>query len=87
MTPTFICLDCGRIFEEPKRWVETHGLDSPPYEKWSGCPACGGAYANAITCDICGEYITGTYAKVSDGQRICEECYIEREIGDEDTTL
>jgi hypothetical protein len=83
---TFICLDCGRIFKEPRRWVETHGLD-PPWEEWSGCPSCGGAYTEAITCDICGEYITDRYVKISDGQQICEECYIEKEIGDENNVL
>ena len=28
----YICLDCGRIFEIPRKHIETHGLDSPPYE-------------------------------------------------------
>lgn len=25
----FLCLDCQRVFEEPKEYVEKHGLDSP----------------------------------------------------------
>jgi hypothetical protein len=79
--PTFICLDCGYIFENPKWWIELHGLN-PPWEEWSGCPNCSGAYTGAIKCDICGEYITGTYVEVSDGQFICEGCYTEKEIGE-----
>lgn len=38
------CLDCGYIFEEPVVWQESHGLDTPPYEEWSGCPRCRGGY-------------------------------------------
>lgn len=40
----YTCLDCGKTFDDPKRWEERHGLDSPPYEDFSGCPYCGGAY-------------------------------------------
>lgn len=42
----FRCLDCGHVFEagEESRWVERHGFHSGPYEKWSGCPLCRGAY-------------------------------------------
>ena len=77
-----ICLDCGWIFEEPNQWVEKHNLDSPPYEKFSGCPMCDGAYTEAIECDICGKYIVETYVEVSDGQLICERCYIVKELGE-----
>lgn len=42
--PAFRCRDCGEVFDTPKEWVETHGLDYGPYERWSGCPACGGAF-------------------------------------------
>ena len=32
------CVNCGNLFEEGEQavWEETHGLDSPPYETWSG---------------------------------------------------
>lgn len=50
------CLECGHIFEEGEQavWEETHGLDTPPYEKFSGCPICKGAYEETIPCKICG---------------------------------
>lgn len=40
------CVDCGYIFEEDDRvlYTERHGLDSPPYEQWWGCPMCAGAF-------------------------------------------
>lgn len=38
------CIDCDRDFDEPKEYEERHGLDTPPYEKFNGCPYCGGAY-------------------------------------------
>lgn len=71
----YVCKDCGRIFEDAKHYTDTHGLDSPPYEGWSGCPSCGGDYGVGYTCDGCGEYIVGTYIKLQDGQRLCDNCY------------
>ena len=52
------CEECGNLFEEGEQveWVETHGLDSPPYERWSGCPICKGGYAEIKPCKICGSY-------------------------------
>ena len=57
----YTCLDCGKTFDDPKRWEERHGLDSPPYEDFSGCPYCGGAYARTILCDACGDVIASIY--------------------------
>lgn len=70
----YTCCDCGETFEEPREYVETHGLDGPPYERYYGCPYCGGSYADAIRCDGCGEYITGTYVVIGD-ERFCEGCF------------
>ena len=53
----FICLDCGSSFDEPEYFYDFHGMETPPYEVYKGCPGCGGAYTDAITCSICGEYI------------------------------
>ena len=53
----YICLDCNKLFDSPKRYVETHGLDTPPYETWTGCPSCGGSYVSATECDECGDYV------------------------------
>lgn len=78
----FICLDCGCVFDEPKHWIETHGLDSPPYEEWDGCPSCGGTYAETHKCDNCGDWINGEYVKLKNGDNFCENCYEIREIGE-----
>lgn len=79
----FVCLDCGCIFSKTKHYTETHGLDSPPYEEYNGCPECGGAYAKADMCAECGHWITGEYIKLNSGERICENCYTTYEIGEE----
>lgn len=36
----FRCDNCGTCFSEPERIVETHNLDTPPYESLSVCPSC-----------------------------------------------
>ena len=77
----YICLDCGELFEEPKHYVETHGLDYPPYEAWKGCPYCGGAYVDAFECIVCGNWVTGDYVEV-DGYVVCENCYEEEDVED-----
>lgn len=77
----YICLDCEEIFDDPKYCVEKHGLDSPPYETWNGCPHCGGwDYVEAIKCDICGNYITDDYVETIDGNIYCENCYSIKNI-------
>ena len=52
------CTECGHLFEEGEQatWEETHGLDSPPYEKWSGCPVCKGDYEEVYRCKKCGDW-------------------------------
>lgn len=79
----YICLDCGEIFEEPKYYTEKHGLDTPPYEEYRGCPVCGGGYEGAKICDICKSYITDEYIVTSNNDIICENCYIKHTIGDD----
>ena len=78
----FVCLECGNIFETPKHWEETHGLDCGPYEKWSGCNICGGAYTEAYQCDCCVKWINDDYI-IADGNRYCQNCYREVRLGDE----
>ena len=80
----FVCLECGKTFEEPTRWKETHGLDYGPYEECGGSPCCGGAYGTAFECDCCGEWITGEYIKTDNGKRFCENCIIHYELGEEE---
>lgn len=79
----FICLNCNATFEKPICWEESHGLDSPPYEKMSASPCCNDSYTNANACDCCGEFITDKYIKIGH-DRYCQDCYETFEIGDED---
>ena len=79
----FVCIDCGEVFEESKHWQERHGLDTPPYEEWTGCPQCGGSYTIAYRCDDCGEWITDEYIKIDDA-RYCSNCYQITDLGDEE---
>lgn len=70
------CSDCGHLFEEGEQeiWEERHGLDTPPYEKFSGCPLCRGNYEVADTnCKICGclEFESNLIGG------ICEDCFEE----------
>ena len=80
----FVCKECGNLFHEPEHFVESHNLDTPPYEEWYGCPSCSGPYAQAYQCDCCGEYIIYDYIKLTNGDRICGECYVPMELGEED---
>lgn len=80
----FVCSECGTLFEDPVEWEETHNLDTPPYEHFSGSPCCFSNYAVAHKCNCCEEYIVGPYIKVDSGERICDNCYRVMEIGDEE---
>lgn len=81
----FVCLECGNIFSEPTRWKEDRGecFGFPSYEEISGCPNCSGGYTKAYQCNCCGEWITGDYIKVEDGNRYCENCFMHMELGEE----
>lgn len=39
----FRCLECGAKFKETLELTETHGLDTPPFEKRYVCPECRGS--------------------------------------------
>ena len=68
----FKCCECGNLFEEGEQavWEERHGLDSPPYETWSGCPVCHGDYEEAYQCKKCGDWHSKD--ELYDGW--CESC-------------
>ena len=84
LNPEFICLECGTLFDEPRKFVERHGLDSPPYEEYGGCPACGGAYTRTVSCDGCGKPITGDYVKIGPtGDCFCDQCYMLKSLEDD----
>ena len=71
----YLCLDCERVFDDPTAYLERHNLDTAPYEQWTGCPYCGGAYVDAMACDLCNHWITDEYIELKDGTVICEHCY------------
>lgn len=69
----FICLDCGATFHEPDEKVfdrECYGDDPKPV-----CPACGcHEIAEAVKCDICGEYFE-EFDLNNDGElMLCDAC-------------
>lgn len=71
---SYICLDCGRIFEdgEQKNWSESRGefWGVSCSEEMSGCPDCGGDYEEAKQCEVCGKDCCSedlTYG-------VCNEC-------------
>ena len=66
------CCDCGNLFEEGEQavWEERHGLDTPPYETWSGCPVCNGDYEEVYQCKKCGDWHSED--ELYDGW--CESC-------------
>ena len=69
------CENCGHLFEEGEQavWEEKHGLDTPPYEKWDGCPLCRGGYEEVHQCKECDEWHTED--ELYDGW--CEKCLRE----------
>ena len=69
------CENCGHLFEEGEQavWEERHGLDTPPYEKWDGCPMCKGDYEEVHQCQECGEWHTED--ELYEGW--CEKCLRE----------
>ena len=69
------CCECGNLFEEGEQavWEERHGLDSPPYETWSGCPVCKGDYEEVHQCKECGDWHSED--ELYDGW--CEKCLRE----------
>ena len=69
------CESCGHLFEEGEQavWEERHGLDTPPYEQWSGCPICKGGYEEVRQCKECGDWHTEN--ELYEGW--CEKCLRE----------
>ena len=52
------CENCKRVFENEDaiEITETHGMETPPYEKFYVCPYCHGQFETANKCRVCGEY-------------------------------
>lgn len=82
---TFVCLECGEVFDKPIELKDDRGecFGFPAYENFSVCPYCHGAYTEAHRCDCCGEWITDDYIKVGN-ERFCNNCFLHYDLGDED---
>ena len=76
----YLCIECGALFDEPRRTIETHGLDGPPYEVWNVCPECGGAYVETVRCHMCADWITSDYVELNNGSIFCSDCYVVKNI-------
>ena len=72
---TYICLDCGEIFDEPQMICETHyELDEKPCETFYVCPHCGeGDFEEARICEVCGEYMPESQSAYC----LCAKCEAE----------
>lgn len=69
----YLCEECGAVFEEPRIFYDTHGLPTPPYEKWAQCPKCRSTKIDeAEQCSRCGRY----EAELHKG-RLCEFCFTD----------
>ena len=71
---TYICVDCGHIFEEGEQAVrvEHHPYgDTTADEEWAACPVCGGDYEEAGVCKCCGGHF---YADDLIAGYYCKEC-------------
>ncbi len=70
------CNECGRLFDTPNHYFETHGLDTPPYEEIFACPYCDSfSYEETDVCDVCGK-TDYAHRFVRSGQRtVCMECW------------
>jgi hypothetical protein len=71
---SYICLDCGHIFDEGEQisFQEAMGerFGEKVYRKISGCPICGGEYEETKPCAICGS--EQLEEDLNGG--ICDEC-------------
>lgn len=80
----FVCLECGCVFDEPRTFKETHGLEHGPYETWHGCPVCGGAYDEQVYCEGCGEYMPASEAHETKAGYFCDDCYYDNGLTEDD---
>lgn len=72
----YYCPDCKNTFDEPRRYVETHGFTYGPGEHWAVCPYCGNpGWGDTVYCAECGE--PHLAEELTDD--LCEECYAEVE--------
>ena len=69
MMTKFICLHCGRVFDEPHNRYNRRWSDSDDSEQY--CPNCGSEdFEEASQCSICGSW--HSYDALKGG--VCEDC-------------
>lgn len=67
----YICLECGAVFEQPKRTIERFEHSRMTIKE---CPNCQSqALEKATTCDLCGAYISQEQARYG----MCSQCEME----------
>lgn len=57
----YYCPECGYEFESPKKVVEKHGFEEPPFEIYLVCPKCKSTsfhLKNTTHCRCCGAKLT-----------------------------
>lgn len=80
----YVCVACGSLFDQPADFIETHGLDTPPYEHIYTSPCCHENFVEARYCSGCDEVITTeTYVQVQNGERYCEQCFSLHQLEDD----
>ena len=80
----YICLDCGKIFDEPTTYTEdmTPGgvFEGDSFiQHYTGCPNCEGAYEEAKECDNCTEIIAYSNGEYTKQGFWCNKCLEELE--------
>lgn len=80
MEEKYICLECKKVFDEPKMYKE----DLTPGGAFEGgsfiheyyaCPFCEGSYRLATMCDACSEYVNSEKTERVDNDILCMNCY------------
>ena len=70
----YICLECGEIFESPKRIIDEEYYGCYQYDYV--CPYCGGDYVEVVECLGCGK----NFGEEDLTEGFCKKC--EKEIQD-----
>jgi len=79
----YICTDCGATFDEPKEVTETHGLETPPYEKLLVCPEClSSDYDTAVMCGRCKTAVPSAGCYFVDNTHYCTKCFATLDLTD-----
>ena len=81
-----MCKRCGNIFFAAVELADRCGehFGTPYKEEVSLSPCCHAEYVSTFACDSCGEVITGRYVSLPDDTRACDNCYVLRNIFEDD---